>query len=129
MENKTRVLSEILRELDNVYAMSCKPDFKRMNNNTIIDEDKSVRWNKEQIEINHKKYDDEVKRLQTIRNKRRDEVEESVYNYIISSCKNIDRRKAIKIWQIAYSKGHSYGAYSIEQELEEIIDIVNTIMG
>lgn len=50
-----------IENYEKACRMSCKPDFQRLPKDYITDEDKSVKWNREQVEENHKQYDDAVK--------------------------------------------------------------------
>ena len=70
---------ELIDEMRTVEAMSCKPDFNRLPNEFITDEDKSVKWNREQVEENHIAYDKEVVKLNATKNKSRDKVMQDVY--------------------------------------------------
>ena len=68
-KQKVKDWKELIRDMQKVDAMRCKPDFTRLSNNFITDEDKSVKWNREQVEKNHTDYDKEVSRLNTEKNK------------------------------------------------------------
>lgn len=71
---------DIQNEFDIMNRMSCRPvGLQKVPGNHIFDEDQSVKWNREQVELNNKKYQSEVARLNTEKNKARD----SVYNLII----------------------------------------------
>lgn len=68
-KQKVKDWKELIRDMQKVDAMRCKPDFTRLSNNFITDEDKSVKWNREQVEKNHTDYDKEVSRLNTEKTK------------------------------------------------------------
>lgn len=69
-KQKVKDWKELIRDMQKVDAMRCKPDFTRLSNNFITDEDKSVKWNREQVEKNHTDYDKEVSRLNTEKKQR-----------------------------------------------------------
>lgn len=45
-KQKVKDWKELIRDMQKVDAMRCKPDFTRLSNNFITDEDKSVKWNR-----------------------------------------------------------------------------------
>ena len=51
----------------------------------IFDEDKSVKWNREQVTKNNQKYQDEVKRLNQEKMRKREEVYSDFYKDILES--------------------------------------------
>ena len=111
--------------------MSCRPvGLQKVPGNHIFDEDQSVKWNREQVELNNKKYQSEVARLNTEKNKARD----SVYNLIIEKIQyevghRLSRKKAEAIWNRAYEDGHSFGFYEIRCRLSDLIDLAITLLG
>ena len=51
---------------ETVYNMSCIPkNIKKVKPDHVFDENKSVKWNREQVEINNAAYRAEVARLNT----------------------------------------------------------------
>jgi len=111
--------------------MGCKPyGFKRVPSNFVFDEDKSVKWNKEQAKKSNDDYDNEVKRLNQEKMKRRDEIYAEIYKTIQEEVGfGISEKKAAKIWEYAYDKGHSAGWYEIIINLEEIEELVKFVLG
>ncbi len=113
---------DIQNEFDIMNRMSCRPvGLQKVPGNHIFDEDQSVKWNREQVELNNKKYQSEVVRLNTEKNKARD----SVYNLIIEKIQyevghRLSRKKAEAIWNRAYEDGHSFGFYEIRCRLSLI---------
>lgn len=62
--------------------MSCKPDFKKLNVNYIEDENKSVKWNREFVEKQNLKYEEEVKELNRKKNAARENVIKQLNNLV-----------------------------------------------
>ena len=120
---------EIHAEFNEVEKMSCKPSFNKMKSGTVIDEEMSVRWNREQVELNNKRYLEEVAKLNTAKNKARDQVYEDIYEKIMTDvgC-GIKRDDAQKIWAYAYEKGHAYGFTSIQNQLDDVINLIRNIL-
>lgn len=95
----------------------------------MFDEDKSVKWNKEQAQKNNDDYDNEVKRLNQEKMKRRDEIYAEIYKTIQEEVGfGISEKKATKIWGYAYDRGHSAGWYEIITNLEEIEELVKFVL-
>lgn len=122
---------DIQNEFDIMNRMSCRPvGLQKVPGNHIFDEDQSVKWNREQVELNNKKYQSEVARLNTEKNKARD----SVYNLIIEKIQyevghRLSRKKAEAIWNRTYEDGHSFGFYEIRCRLSDLIDLAITLLG
>lgn len=95
----------------------------------MFDEDKSVKWNKEQAQKNNDDYDNEVKRLNQEKMKRRDEIYAEIYKTIQKDVGfGISEKKAARIWEYAYDRGHSAGWYEIIVNLEEIEEIIKFVL-
>lgn len=91
---KQKNWQELISDMQRVDAMSCKPTFARFPNNFITDENKSVKWNREQVVKNHNTYDKEVARLNTEKNKERDKVMQDVYLKIQQELPGLTLKKA-----------------------------------
>lgn len=130
MTNKTKSWNEIQEDFDRMQRMSCVPvDIKKVPENYVFDEDQSVKWNKEQVEINNRKYKEEVARLNTLKNKARDSVHEDIFKNIQREVgQDLSRDKASAIWRYAYDQGHAYGISEIKIYLDEIIEVVKKVL-
>lgn len=130
MTDRTKSWNEIQEDFDRMQRMSCVPvDIKKVPGDYVFDEDQSVKWNKEQVEINNRKYKEEVARLNTLKNKARDSVHEDIYKYIQSEIGNdLSRDKAIAIWRYAYDQGHAYGITEVKHYLDEIMEVVKKVL-
>lgn len=122
---------DIQNEFDIMNRMSCRPvGLSKVPGNHIFDEDQSVKWNREQVEKNNQRYLDEVARLNTEKNKARDNVLEMIYDKIQYEVGHrISRKKAQAIWSFAYERGHSFGFTSIQSELSDLINLAITLLG
>lgn len=102
---------DIGQKYEAMANMGCKPyGFKRIPLNFVFDEDKSVKWNKEQVKKNNDDYNNEVKRLNQEKIKRRYEIYAEIYKTIQEEVGfEISEKKAAKIWEYAYDRGHSAG--------------------
>ena len=125
MKKEILTWEDLGKKMEQVWNMSCKPgpEFKRYKHGSIIDEEQSVRWNREQVEFYNNQYQEEVKQLNLLKNKRRDDVEKEIYSKIISEIPGLSQDAASLIWNYAYEKGRAYGWDAIEACLNELIPI------
>ena len=127
--NNIKTWEQIKDEFEAMNQMSCVPRFKKLKSDYITDENKSVKWNREQIELNHAKYNQVVKELNTKKNKERDRIYKDIILKIRQEVGfNLDEKSASMIWEYAYSQGHSDGFSSILSWLNEIINLVHNLL-
>lgn len=96
----------IEKEWNDMVSMACRPAMKRLSKDFITDEEKSVKWNREQITKNHESYDQEVVRLNQEKNKKRDDILLKIYTYI-SIDTDTDMEIVKIIWEYTYRKEYS----------------------
>jgi len=119
---KQKNWQELISDMQRVDAMSCKPAFARFPNNFITDEDKSVKWNREQVAKNHDTYDKEVARLNTEKNKERDKVMQDVYLKIQQELPGLTLKKAKVLFEKIQrvTKNHYQNDTSFENVISEL---------
>lgn len=121
---------DIQREFDRVNEMSCKPvGLQKYKVGHIFDENMSVKWNREKLEEENKKYNDEVARLNTEKNKGFCRANDLVYQKIREEVGHgLSEHAAAVIFNYAYESKHAYGFYAVRQELESLIELVSEIL-
>lgn len=70
--------AEAERRFRAYYDFKCVPTIKKLRPDHIEDEDKSVKWNRQFVEDNHKQHENEVKKL----NRRKNELREEAANFV-----------------------------------------------
>ena len=123
-----RSLEEIKKDFLDISNMSCKPSFTRPKDGAVIDEEKSVRWNREEVIRLQIEYGKEVEKLNTLKNKRRDALYKELYKVIKSNVKNISLKDAEQIFTYIYSNYHSYGIDTMFIYLEELMELISDIV-
>ena len=125
--SKSTSFESLQRMMDEVNRLSCKPgpEFKKVAVGTILDEDKSVRWNREEVERIREEYTEEVKRLNRERNKKYTEVIEQIVEFI-SEETGLSNEKAKILWEFTYGHHHAYGD-TLFNYLEEYCDLYNDL--
>lgn len=63
-------IEEYLQELETLRNTSITPNCERLPEDYITDENESVIWNREQVELNHEQYDEEKVTLETNKEKK-----------------------------------------------------------
>ena len=124
-KNEPMGWDEIQAEFEEMQRMSCTPiGLTKLRPDFVKDEEKSVKWNREYVERENKKYHDEVARLNTRKNKARDAVTEHIYKRIqLEVGHQISMKKAAAIYNMAYDLGHPSGFYAVRGYLEELIEL------
>jgi len=110
---------------ENLYHVEYfKP--KYLKEDTIIDEDKSVRWNREQVEqlnlemkIKAKQNKQERKDMQL---KQQKDIVRAYANQA-----NLSEQKIKLILDYAYEESHSYGIQAVLETLDSLIDLIKKI--
>lgn len=127
-KTKLRTVQEIWKDLEATEQMSCKPDWKRPHTGDVLDEEQSVRWNREEIAKMQKAYDEEVKALNTKKNKTRDALYGEIYQVIRQEVGGITLEDAKKIFWFAYEEKHACGYGDVFIFLDELTDLIGGIV-
>jgi hypothetical protein len=121
-----RSYDEIKEDFIVMSHMSCKPTMSKPRPNDVIDEDMSVRWNREEVERRIKAYDEEVAKLNKEKNSFRDKLIKEVYETIKKDIKGISTNDAKRIWEYAYATEDDW--VSIFATIEDLVEIVDSIV-
>ena len=117
---------EVLNKYKAVISHSTIPGFKKYKEGYIFDEDKSVRWNKNEVILRNKEYEDEANRLQKEHRLLVKEADDAAIQYLLeysSTVKNIDAMSCLL--GFAFGQMHSEGYESVLNFAEELIDLVD----
>ena len=115
-------LGKVKADMFDALNFSCKPTTKIVARGTIIDEEKSVRWNREEVERRRMAYEDEVKRLNTEKNKRIENAKKEVIDYIAQQGLEEEKAKLLfdflmgmyRDWETVFSWLNHYIDFSIK---------------
>lgn len=124
-----RTWDEIRSDVCQMAEMSCRPTQQKVRADHVFDEDKSVKWNREQVELHNAAVLQEVKDLNTKKNKWRDELLEEICDKIVCDldCR-IGHNGAKKIYEYAYEEGHAYGVAEVFIHLDRLIDLFSEVL-
>ena len=105
--------------------------------NYIFDENKSVKWNRDEVNRRNKLRDEEVMRCQSIRKYVIDDFENNIIHcitvelikrHIVKPDIATAAEKAIRIFNLAWNKGYSDGIYKVCIYIDEIMDFIEDII-
>lgn len=124
-----RDLEELEAEMHRMASMSCKPAGTRPKTGDIIDENQTVKWNREEVERRRAEYDAKVKDLNTKKNQWRDSLEKELYErMVIELDGKITTKGAAKIFAEAYEEGHSAGVSEVFIYLRRFLELFNDVL-
>lgn len=114
---------EKLYEMADEYTnFSCKPKNPKYKIGSVIDEEKSVRWNREEIERLNNIHIEEAEELNRKKTLLRINFENAVIDYIISETK-VSKDKAEKIYNYIYTEYHSYSIRECLYHLDDLLEL------
>ena len=121
---KTQISTNDLTNAYNEWhTFSCQPITKKIKIGTVLDEEKSVKWNREEVERINKQHDEEVKELNQQKNKLWVEWRELCHKYIVQEV-HVTLERAEKIFEFSYNMG-----YGIDTMLIFLDDLLELFIG
>lgn len=116
---------EKLVELGEKYSnFSCRPPYPKIKEGTIFDEEKSVRWNREEVIRRNAARDEEVKSLNREKANRYQEFVSLVKKYIQENTSSrVSDERAGRIWDYLESNYHSYGISECLAHLDDLLEL------
>lgn len=125
----SKTIEEITAMFEEAEKMPCSPKEKPLKKDYITDEDKSVRWNRKQVEQSQQAYKEETLRLRQKRNEAFAAARHELLLYIQNSLnKEFPEEKCELILSRAYEEAHAYGVRSVIDLVDEYTDFVNDLL-
>ena len=119
---------KLVEKMHEAAMFSTVPKEKALKPGTVIDEEKSVRWNREQVEKSQENYQNEVKRLRKEQNRLYTELKKDVLKYIEEEMEHpVTERQKELIYSTAYEYGHS-SSYEFFNKVDEICEFCDSFM-
>lgn len=119
-------LEELFEDYKKACELPTKPSsIKRLPANHIEDENKSVKWNKEFVEKNNKKYLETISENQINRSLAMNQAQDQIVNYIRRELK-ISVNAAKRVLEYAIQEGHSSGIHEVYCITSELVDIIKS---
>lgn len=104
-----------------------KDEYPNPKVGTILDEDKSVKWNREEVERLRNRYSEKLSEL----NKEFHNISNTFENKIVSELAriyNFSIEESKKIWSYACDESHSEGVIAVKNTYEEIADLYTDLL-
>lgn len=121
---------EIEQEWKEWDEMPYRPTKEKLPDDAVIDEDKSVRWNREEVKRLNNERKAEYVRLQNLKGQKGDEVYEHIYQYIMGELgKRCTHKKAEAIFSYAYELGHANDLSDIYDHLIDVMHLARLLLG
>lgn len=134
----------IIDWVDKIGRMPSIPDkekFAKYKEDHVFDEDKSVKWNREEVKRRNKEYEEEQNRLIKENKDMWDIMENIVICLIAKELKSFLpgadaelihpdnlKKKAELIYRMAFNKYYPYGMNEVLVEIEELVDFIGDFM-
>lgn len=123
MKNKNITLENLYDKAHEYENFCCKPAHcRKYKIGTIFDEEKSVKWNREEVERKNFEFENAVKQLNREKNLLYTELISMVSSYIIVET-GVSVEKSEKIWNYLYSNYHAYGLAECLNHLDELLEL------
>lgn len=122
-------IEECYEALYKAYDISCKPTMEKVRKGDIIDEDKSVKWNREEVERRIKARDDEVKRLNKEKNEACNKARTDLYKAIKRAIKGISDDSARAIYDYIYEQEDGESMQNHIIAMYDLIDLISNCIG
>lgn len=127
-EKELNVLVDYYIEFISKYT--CHPNreiYPYPKRTDIIDEDKSVKWNREEVQRLRSAYEDKVKELNNCKNTIDNALRKRIIE-LLAKDNDISVKESSKIWSYAYAEGHSNGVYNVIACYREFIEIYTDLL-
>jgi hypothetical protein len=119
--------SEVIEKFEKAFNLPTTPKEHRYSENHIFDEDKSVKWNREEVVRRNEEIRNERNTLQTTRYKAINDAEIEIIKYLCESYPTINENAVKKIYNKTYNESFrdrfNCTIQYVIDECEEFLDI------
>lgn len=126
-EFKDRDWSDILTSWDIMNSMPSRPSYPKLAEGTVIDEEKSVRWNREEVERRNALREQEIIDLRNARNSVQANLEEEIVHKFAKEY-DVPFESVKKIYDYAFLQDHAYGIRDVINTAENLIELFKYII-
>lgn len=114
---------ERIKAYENAEKLPRYSSKKKVRDDHVFDEDKSVRWNREELVRYNQAIDDENKSLAEARYKAHEEAVQGILGYLRQEHQSISEERIKKIYYWAWEK-----EYDNEHRIDIVIDMADEIL-
>lgn len=123
--------SEMIDIMTNIYkywgSLPDRDEFPRYKTGTVIDEEQSVRWNREEVERRNNLYADAHKKIM----KQGKDLDTRMRKAILISATNywnVNEKQAELAWNKAWYDSHDSGIPDVIHSFEDILDFIENVI-
>ena len=121
-----------IEEFKNINCMNTQPSklgYVHPNIGTVIDEEKSVRWNREEVDRLRAEYDKKASELKREKDLKFNELKKNILNTIVDILDNkITKKSALALWERSWEDGHTDCIKQVFFELDRNIELIEIIL-
>lgn len=120
----TMTKNEIINLFATADALPYRSDMKKYKKGHIFDENKSVKWNAEEVDRRNEAYEEEI-RKEAFR-----EAERKLRNFLYEeySTSKLSPYQIDKIYNYVYEEYHSYGLSEVFIHMDDLVELINEII-
>lgn len=114
---------------DFLRNFSCRPDrseYPYPKVGDVIDEDKSVKWNREEVVRLRDAYDERVKELNKMKSTINKAFEDK-FVILLAKDNGLSKGVAKLVYAYAYMESHDSGPYAVRGTFDDVADLLNDI--
>lgn len=120
-------LEELKNAIENgAYETSQYVRKETLDKATVIDEDRTVKWNREEVVRLNKQSEDRSNEYVLERNRLSREMDSDIIK-VFSTDSNLNEEQIAILYNYVYRELHSYGIHEVIQELDSMIDLFNEV--
>lgn len=129
--NKEKDLGKLVSEHEDFCMhFSCKPnrdEYPYPKKDTVIDEYKSVKWNREEVERQRAAFEKRVEELNKWKNILCNQYEVRMIT-LLAKDYGISYDESSKVWAYAYAKCHSSGVRNVMAVYGDVVDLYEDLL-
>lgn len=126
IETTLRTLTTEINKTNKAIS-TYKKELRGLKNNTVIDENKTVRWNREEVERKRAEIQNKIEELNNDNKKVYSQIHEEIINYIIQKY-NMTYNKAKFIVDKVYDDDDCYNYHEIIIKSEFYADLIKDFL-
>lgn len=117
---------EVISRYEKAMSHSTIPKLKKYKEGYIFNEDMSVKWNREQVQLHNEEYEEEVLTLRREHTSLIKIADDSALDYLLEYSFTITNRNAISmLLGFAVEEKHSDGYENVISYAEDLIDLID----
>ena len=114
---------ECMRDYIDVANAKMPSELRRYDYTCVFDENKSVKWNREEVERHNTIYEESRKSIEDNKRNARYQFECAIVEYI-SEVLGIDEDHAQKIYDHCYAEKHAFGIKEVADYVDDLIEVL-----